>query len=103
MSKIAMIAKLTATDGKRDDLVAVLEKIFPHVEQEAGTEAYVLHDDAGDPNVVWFYELYADDGALSAHGSSDGMKEMLGGLGGLVAAAPEMHMLRPRRAKGVTL
>ena len=47
MPKVAMIAKLTAADGKRDELAAVLEKIFPAVEQEAGTEAYVLHEDLG--------------------------------------------------------
>jgi quinol monooxygenase YgiN len=104
MSKIAMIAKLTAADGKRADLVAALEKIFPQVEQEVGTEAYVLHEDAGDENVVWFYELYADNDALAAHGASDAMKEMMGSLGGgLVGAAPEMHLLRPVRGKGVVL
>jgi quinol monooxygenase YgiN len=104
MPKTAMIAKLTAADGKREDLIAVLEKIFPHVENEPGTEAYILHEDAGDANVVWFYEVYTDGDALKAHGSSDGMKEMMGGLGGgLLGAAPEMHMLTPRRAKGVTV
>jgi quinol monooxygenase YgiN len=104
MPKTAMIAKLTAADGKRDDLVAVLEKIFPHVENESGTEAYILHEDAGDANVVWFYELYTDNDALAAHGSSDGMKEMMGGLGGgLLGAKPEMYLLTPKRAKGVTV
>ena len=104
MSKIALIAKLTAAEGKRADLVASLEKMFPQVDQEPGTEAYVLHEDASDENVVWFYELYTDNDALSAHGSSDAMKEMMGALGGgLVGAAPEMHLLRPVRAKGVTL
>ena len=57
MPKTAMIAKLTAAEGKREELIAVLEKIFPHVENEPGTEAYILHEDAGDANVVWFYEV----------------------------------------------
>jgi quinol monooxygenase YgiN len=103
MPKVAMIAKLTAVDGKRDELAAVLEKIFPAVEQEAGTEAYILNEDLGDDNVLWFYEMYTDDDALGAHSSSDAMKEMLGGLGGLVGAAPEMHIVRPRRAKGLAI
>ena len=98
-----MIAKLTAVDGKRDELAAVLEKIFPAVEQEDGTEAYILNEDLGDDNVLWFYELYRDNDALGAHGSSDAMKEMLGSLGGLVGAPPEMHMLQPRRAKGLAI
>jgi len=103
MPKVAMIAKLTAADGKREELAAVLEKIFPAVEQEDGTEAYILNEDLGDDNVLWFYELYRDNDALGAHGSSDAMKEMLGGLGGLVGAAPEMHMMLPRRAKGLAI
>ena len=103
MPKVAMVAKLTAADGKREELAAVLEKIFPAVEQESGTEVYVLHEDLGDPNVLWFYELYSDNDALGAHGSSEAMKEMLGGLGGLIGAAPEMSMLQPRRAKGIAI
>jgi quinol monooxygenase YgiN len=103
MPKVAMIAKLTAADGKRDELAAVLEKIFPAVDQEDGTEVYALHDDLGEPNVLWFYELYRDNDAMGTHGSSDAMKEMIGGLAGLVGAAPEMHMIEPRRAKGLAI
>jgi quinol monooxygenase YgiN len=104
MPKTAMIAKLTAADGKRDELAAVLEKIFPTVENESGTEVYVLHEDAADPNVLWFYELYTDNDALAAHSSSDGMKEMMGALGGgLLGGKPEMYLITPRRGKGVTV
>ena len=103
MSKVAMVAKITAADGKRDDLVAAFEKIFPAVEQEDGTEAYVLHEDLGDANVVWFYELYRDNDALGVHGSSDAMKELMGSLAGLVGAAPEMHLIAPKRAKGLAI
>ena len=104
MSKIALIAKFAAADGKRAELIATLEKIFPAVEQESGTEVYVLHEDAADDNTVWFYELYTDNDAFSVHGSSDAMKELIGSLGGgLVAGPPEMHMIRPVRGKGVTV
>jgi quinol monooxygenase YgiN len=103
MPKVAMIAKLTAVDGKRDELVAAFDKSFPAVEREDGTEVYVLNEDQGDPNVVWFYELYRDNDALGVHGSSDAMKELMGNLAGLVGAAPEMHMLQPRRAKGLAI
>lgn len=103
MPKVAMIAKLTAADGKREDLATALEKIFPAVEQEGGTELYILNEDQQDANVIWFYELYSDNDALATHGGSDAMKEMGAGLAGLLGGAPEMHFLQPRRAKGVTL
>ena len=101
MSKIAMLAKITAIEGRRDELVAVLEKIFDQVETEAGTLVYALHTDSADANSVWFYELYADQAGLEAHSKSDAMAEMITGLAGLVAGPPEMHMLTPQRAKGV--
>jgi quinol monooxygenase YgiN len=103
MSKVAMIAKLTAADGKREELISAFEKYFPALDQEPGTEAYVLNEDAADPNVVWFFELYTDDAALGVHGTSDAMKEMGGQLGGLLAGRPELTMLRPRLAKGLTV
>jgi quinol monooxygenase YgiN len=103
MPKVAMIAKLTAVDGKRDELVAAFDKLFSAVEQEEGTELYVLNEDQGDPNVVWFYEMYRDNDALGVHGSSDAMKDLMGSLGGIVGAAPEMHMLQPRMAKGLAI
>lgn len=101
MSKIAMLAKLTAIEGRRDELVAVLEKIFDQVETEAGTLVYALHTDNADANAVWFYELYADQAGLDAHSKSDAMAEMFTGVAGLVGAPPEMHMLTPQRAKGI--
>jgi quinol monooxygenase YgiN len=103
MPKVAMVAKLTATDGKRDELAAVFENIFPAVEQESGTEAYILHEDVGDENVLWFYELYTDDAALGVHGSSDAMKGLGSQLGGLIASAPELIMMRPRKSKGLPI
>lgn len=103
MPKVAIVAKLTAVDGKREELASVLEKMFPTVEQEEGTEVYAMHNDLKDPDTIWFYELYADNDAFGAHGSSDAMKEMFGALGGLLAGAPDMHIIEPRRAKGLAI
>jgi quinol monooxygenase YgiN len=103
MPKVALIAKITAADGKRDELASAFEKIFPAIEQEDGTEVYVLNEDAGDPNVIWFYELYTDDAALGVHAVSDAMKALGPELGSLMAAPPELSMLRPRKAKGLAI
>lgn len=101
MAKTAVIAKITAADGKRDELAAGLQKMLPVVEGEDGTEIYALHADKNDENILWFYELYTDEGALAVHGSSDGMKETMGGLRDLFGARAEIIMLDPVAAKGV--
>jgi quinol monooxygenase YgiN len=95
MSKIAVIAKLTAAEGKRDDLVAAMGPMMTAVEAEVGTEVYALHKDLGDDNAVWVYELYTDNAALDAHSSSEAMAAFGASLGGLLGGAPEIMLLEP--------
>jgi quinol monooxygenase YgiN len=93
MPKVAVIAKITAVPGKRDDLIAAMSELLPAVEEEPGTLMYAIHADKGNADAVWFYEVYTDDDALAAHGKSAAMKAVGGKLAGLVGAAPELFML----------
>ncbi len=104
MAKPSILAKITCLDGKRDEVIAAFGPMFDHVRaNEPGTLVYVLHEDKGDPNVVWFYELYASDEAVAAHGGSDTMKAIGKGLRDLTAARPEIIMLNPVAGKGIDL
>lgn len=102
MAKTAIIAKLTAKDGMRDDLAAVIADMgMKNVSGEPGTELYASHKDKGDDNVIWFYELYTDDASVKAHGGSDGMKEFGRATAPFMAGRPEIIMLEPFAAKGL--
>lgn len=101
MSKVALVAKLTAAEGKRDELVEALSGVFGAVDAEEKTEVYALHVDAGDPNLVWFYELYTDHEGLGTHSQGDAVKA-LGGLGELMGGRPEITLLNPVKAKGLS-
>jgi quinol monooxygenase YgiN len=104
MPKVAVIAKLTAAEGKRDDLQAALADMgMRNVAGEPGTLIYSLNTDTRDPNVLWFFELYEDGDALAAHGGSEGMKELGKAIGSLVGAKTEIHVLDPVAAKGLDL
>src|SRR5580765_6924220 len=103
MSKVAVLAKLKAQPGKRDELVAAMSPMLDAVKDEPGTEVYALHTDNGDADVIWFYELYVDSDALAAHSGSEAMKAAGGRLAGLVAGRPELFMLTPNAAKGLTV
>ncbi len=98
--RVAMIAKLVAQEGRRAELAAALQPMLDHVETEPGTLVYVLLEDAQQADALWFYELYTDEAALGAHATSDAMKAMGATLGGLLGAAPELHMVRPLGGKG---
>ncbi len=101
MSKVAVIAKIPAQPGKRDELVAALQAALDNAEGEADTLTYILHEDLADADVVWFYELYTDQDALVAHGTSDAFKAIGAALRPFAAGRPELTMLKPVGGKGL--
>ncbi len=100
MAKVSMLARLVTQDGKGDELVAAFDGLFRQVEDEPGTELYVLNRSTSDPNVFWFYELYRDADALGAHGSSEAMQKAATAFGPLIAES-ELVMGAPVRANGI--
>jgi quinol monooxygenase YgiN len=101
MANVGIIAKLTALPGKRDELVAALGLALDNAEAEPGTLRYILHTDAKDEDLVWFYEQYTDAAALAAHGASDGMKALGRAVAPFVAGRPELTMVDVVGGKGV--
>src|SRR5215468_3403200 len=101
MSKVSVVAKLTAQPGKREELATSFKTMLDHVESEAGTLTYILHSDNGEADVLWFYELYTDNDALGAHSTSDTMKSMGPLLAPLLAGRPEIHVMTPIGGKGL--
>jgi quinol monooxygenase YgiN len=100
VAKTSVLAKLTTKDGKGDELVAAFDGLFKQVDTETGTLLYILNQANDDPNVYWFYELYTDDAALGAHSGSDAMKQLMGGLGDIIAGA-EMIVGKTVAGKGL--
>ena len=101
MSKIAVIAKITAQPGKRADVAAGMAGMMDHVESEAGTLKYILCEDLSDADVLWMYEEYADQAALDLHGSSGAMKALGGAIGPFMAGRPELFFTNTIRGKGL--
>ena len=101
MSQIAMVVKLTAAEGKRDEALAALGPLVDAARDEPGTLQYVVLADASDANTIHVFELYADQAALDAHASSPTMAEAGKSLGGLFAGAPELHQARIVHGAGV--
>ena len=102
MSKVVVIAKVTAAEGKRAELAEAMGPMIDHVEaNEPDTLTYVLNLDTADENVLWMYEEYASHEALAAHGASDAMKELGMALRSLSGGRPEITVLEPVRGKGL--
>jgi quinol monooxygenase YgiN len=99
--KVAVLAKIPAQPGKRDELVKALGAAIDNANTEAGTLLYILHTDDKDPDVVYFYELYTDQDALTLHGTSDRFKEIGKSLRDLAGGRPELTVLKPVIGKGL--
>ncbi len=103
-SKVAVHVKLTAPEGKGADLIAAFEELYTGpLDAEGGTELHIIHAAKDNPDVVFFYELYADEESYKAHGAGEALKAVMPKLAGLVAAAPEMLVGEPRNAKGISV
>ncbi|MEM9130992.1 MAG: putative quinol monooxygenase [Actinomycetota bacterium] len=103
MSKVSLIAKLQAAEGKADELTAALHDLVAAAEVEPGLEVYSAHVDPNAEGVFYFFELYTDQAAFEAHGKDDRMKAAMGALGGFLGGRPEITILTPVVAKGLDL
>ncbi|MDA3040110.1 MAG: putative quinol monooxygenase [Actinomycetota bacterium] len=101
MSKISLIAKLTAADGKSSELEAVLRGVCAAASEEDGLEIYSANAANDQAGVYYFFEVYRDADALAVHGKGDGMSKAMGAFKGLLAGRPEVTMLTPVAAKGI--
>lgn len=102
MSKISLIAKLTAVEGKVDELEAALRGVIDAAAEEDGLEVYSAHR-SEEPGVYYFFELYRDQDAKDVHGKGERMRAAMGAFGGLLAGRPEITMMTPVAAKGLDL
>ncbi len=99
--QVAVMAKVPAAPGKRDDLIAALQGALDTARGESGTIQYILHADAKDPDAVWFYELYVDQASLDAHMGTDAFKALGGVIGPFLGGRPELTFMTPLGGKGL--
>jgi quinol monooxygenase YgiN len=90
---IAIVARLRIRDGKAEEFItAAREQIAAVRRHEAGkTLVYTLHRSTSDPNLFLFYERYADEAALAAHGTTEHMKVFGAKLRELLDGRPEIE------------
>jgi quinol monooxygenase YgiN len=103
MSKITLIAKLTAVEGKEAELEQALAGVVAAGDEEDGLEVYSAHRADDEPGVYWFFEVYADDEAMAVHGKGEQMRAANRAFAGLLAGRPEIIKMTPIAAKGLDL
>lgn len=74
---ITQIVKFKIKEGQEDAAEEVLRTMTAAVEkEEPGVLAYIAHRSKKDPSTVVFFEVYKDQAAVAAHGTTEHMGVM---------------------------
>ena len=92
----SLMVRLTANEGMRPALLDLLNTYADGLAEEPGTEVFVVSMDPEDANIVWLYEIFADEQAEEAHRASQG-------FGHLMSAMPELLNGQPAVLRTVPL
>jgi quinol monooxygenase YgiN len=87
-----LIGKMTAAEGKRDELIAIL---LDGVADMPGCLSYIVAKDANDANVIWITEAWDSKASHEASLSLPSVKEsiakgrpLIAGVGNRVVTTP---------------
>lgn len=91
---IGVIATLRVQPGKTDAFEELFAGLAARVRaDEPGNLAYQLCRSRSEPNTYKVLELYTDEEALKAHGTSEHFKAAGAGLGAVLAGRPDVEYL----------
>lgn len=93
----AMVVRLTCKEGLRAALLEALNTYADGLEEEPGTEVYMVNLDPEDEKIVWLFEVFKDEDAENEHRSSDGFVAMLAALNDLLEGPPAVLRMDPLR------
>jgi quinol monooxygenase YgiN len=93
MTERTCLAKITALEGRRDDVLKEFEAVVSAARDEPGTLTYEVYADRRNPAVIWFLERYADKESFEAHLGSETLASVGKSVEPLLAAPPEFVML----------
>ena len=92
-----MLVRLTASEGMRPALLDALHRYSDGLDEEPGTEVFVVHVDPDDANIVWLYEVFHDDEAQEEHRATRGFAQLMSELPDVLGAPPAILRLDPLR------
>lgn len=93
----SLMVRLTANAGMRPALLDLLNTYADGLAEEPGTELFIVSMDPGDANIVWLYEIFADEDAENAHRASDGFAVLMAAMPPLLDGPPAVLRTVPLR------
>ena len=93
----SLMVRLTCNEGMRPALLDLLNTYADGLGEEPGTELFIVSMDPDDDNVVWLYEIFANEDAENAHRASDGFQSLMQSMPPMLGAPPAVLRTTPLR------
>jgi quinol monooxygenase YgiN len=98
--KYALLNKLTAKPGNRDELVAILLESGKLGESNPACILYIVSESVEDPNVVWVQDLWTSKEQHAASLKLPELRPFINQAMPLLEGPPEQIEIRPVGGKG---
>ena len=86
----------------REQFINITKLLVVETRREPGCLFYGCYQDLTDPDRFMFYEEYADQAAIEAHGAAEHRNRWFGVVGALLAAPMEVRVLENSDIKDST-
>jgi quinol monooxygenase YgiN len=93
----SVLVRLTCKEGMRPAMLEILNTYADGLEEEPGTEIFVVSLDPDDESIVWLYEMFKDVEAEESHRASSGFARMISTMPDLLDGQPAMLRMEPLR------
>ena len=93
----SLMVRLTCNEGMRPALLDLLNTYANGLAEEPVTEMFIVALDPDDANVVWLYEIFADEEAENAHRASAGFQNLMQAMPPMLGAPPAVLRTVPLR------
>lgn len=91
------LVRLQCRPGLRAALLDTTNRYADTLEDEPGTELFVVCVDPDDEDVVWLYEIFKDEQAQLAHRATSGFARLMEEMPALLAQPPGLLRIDPIR------
>ena len=93
----SLLVRLNTNAGMRPALLDLLNTYADGLAEDPGTELFIVSMDPDDENLVWLYEIFADEDAENAHRASAGFGELMNAMPPLLDGPPAVLRTVPLR------
>jgi quinol monooxygenase YgiN len=100
--RLGLLVRIPVLPGMRAAALDVLNRYVDDLDEEPGTEAFLVCVDPDDADVVWLYEVFRDEESLESHREAPLFARLMAELPDLVADGLGIMRLDPLRLRMAT-